>query len=92
MEASRIVSLATAARPTGDLAETALAVFPDYAAPTTLPLPLLNKEQLGRHYGMSGRWVEYQLVKGMPSRMIGGRRRFELDVVDGWLRANYGGR
>lgn len=93
MEASRIVSLAAAAPPlVADPNETAFVVYPAQAAPTALPLPLLNKQQVGRHYGMSARWVEYQLVKGMPSRMIGGRRRFELDAVDGWLRANYGGR
>ncbi|HEX5559473.1 MAG TPA: helix-turn-helix domain-containing protein [Gaiellales bacterium] len=92
MEASRIVSLAAAAPPAGAPALTAPGVHPDYGAPTVLPLPLLTKEQIARHYGMSVRWVEYQLAKGMPSRMIGGRRRFELDAVDGWLRANCGGR
>lgn len=88
-----MVSLATAASPPPrESDERAFALYPEQAAPTALPLPLLTKEQVGRHYGMSARWVEYQLAKGMPSRMIGGRRRFELGAVDGWLRVNYGGR
>jgi len=92
MEASKIVSLAAAVPSASATEQSALAVYPGHAAPTALPLPLLTKEQVARHYGMSSRWVEYQLVKGMPSRMIGGRRRFELAAVDAWLRANCGGR
>jgi hypothetical protein len=92
MEASRIVSLAAAAPQPGDSDQATVAVYPAQAAATVLPLPLLNKQQVARHYGMSPRWVEYQLAKGMPSRMIGGCRRFELDAVDGWLRVNSGGR
>ena len=55
-------------------------------------MPLLTKEQVARHYSFSTRWVELQLAKGMPSRMIGGRRRFDLGAVDRWLRATYGDR
>jgi hypothetical protein len=56
------------------------------------PQPLYNKAQIARHYGFSIRWVEMQLAKGMPSRLIGGHRRFDLGTVDRWLRETYGGR
>ncbi len=56
------------------------------------PQPLYTKAQIAHHYGFSIRWVEIQLAKGMPSRLIGGHRRFELGTVDRWLRATYGGR
>jgi hypothetical protein len=92
MEASRMVSLAAGAPQAGDRAFGATPQLAEQATHTVLPLPLLNKQQLARHYGFTGRWVEYQLAKGMPSRMIGGRRRFELGVVDRWLHATYGGR
>lgn len=56
-----------------------------------LGTPLIDKRQLASHYGFSVRWVESQVAKGMPSRMIGGRRRFDLAAVDRWLRASAGG-
>jgi hypothetical protein len=91
MEASRIVSLAAALHPRPGK-PSATQIFAESPTPSVMPLALLNKQQLADHYGFSTRWVELQLAKGMPSRMIGGRHRFELGVVDRWLDATYGGR
>jgi hypothetical protein len=44
-----------------------------------------SKRELARHYGFSVRWVESMLGRGMPSRLIGGQRRFLLSQVDPWL-------
>jgi hypothetical protein len=60
--------------------------------PDAPPQPLYTTEQIAHHDGFSIRWVELQLAKGMPSRLIGGHRRFDLGTVDRWLRATYGGR
>lgn len=54
------------------------------------PLPLVTKRELAAHYRVSTRWVELQMSKGMPSRKVGGARRYELGIVDRWLRATYG--
>jgi hypothetical protein len=53
--------------------------------------PLLTKRDVAAHYRFSVRWVEMQLAKGMPSRLVGGRRRFDLGDVDAWLHSTYGG-
>ncbi len=85
MEASKIVPLAAGVPQREDDGS-------GDAVLLALRMPLLTKEQVARHYSFSIRWVELQLVKGMPSRMIGGRRRFDLDAVDRWLRDTYGSR
>jgi predicted DNA-binding transcriptional regulator AlpA len=52
--------------------------------------PWLTKKQLAAHFGYSTRWVELRVREGMPSKLIGGRRRFRLSEVEAWIeeRAN----
>lgn len=52
------------------------------------PGPLLTKKQLSHHPAInrSERWIEQQMVKGMPSSLDQrGRRRFLLSEVQDWL-------
>ncbi len=49
----------------------------------------LSKREVARYYGFTIRWVERQVAKGMPNRMIGGQRRFQISQVDRWLDATY---
>jgi hypothetical protein len=51
-----------------------------------LPERWLSKREVADHYGFSVRWVEIQIGRGMPARMIGGQRRMRLSEVDGWLQ------
>ena len=53
-----------------------------------LPERWLSKREVADHYGFSVRWVEIQIGRGMPSRMIGGQRRLRLSEVDGWLQGS----
>ena len=62
-----------------------MAVSPIVSAPIALSGRYLTKRELAHFYGVSIRWIEYQLAKGMPSRLIGHQRRFLLTEVDGWL-------
>ena len=48
----------------------------------------LTKRQLSSCIGFSKRWIETQTSRGMPSRMVGGQRRYRLSVCEGWLREN----
>ena len=52
--------------------------------------PWWNKAQVASHYGRSTRWVELMAHKGLPSRMIGGRRAYRLSDVDVWLAETFG--
>jgi hypothetical protein len=52
--------------------------------------PWLSKRQLAAHYGRSTRWVELRVNEGLPSRMIGGHRGFQLSVADRWLTERFG--
>jgi excisionase family DNA binding protein len=47
--------------------------------------PWLTKRQVAAHFGFSTRWVELRIRDGLPSQMMGGRRRFRLSEVEGWL-------
>jgi len=47
--------------------------------------PLLTKKQLAAHFQFSTRWVELRTREGMPSELIGGRRRYRLSLVNDWL-------
>lgn len=49
--------------------------------------PWLTKRQLAAHYGFSIRWVEAQQTAGMPSRLIGGQRRYRLSETDPFVIA-----
>lgn len=50
----------------------------------------LSKRQIAEHYGRSPRWIELRMREGLPSRMIGGRRAFQLSAVDEWLDRRFG--
>lgn len=43
-------------------------------------------DELAAHYGMKKRWVEYRIAEGMPSRLVGGKRRVRISTADDWLR------
>ena len=47
--------------------------------------PWLSKRQLADYFGFSSRWVELRLREGMPSEVIGGRRRFRVSECEEWL-------
>lgn len=47
--------------------------------------PWVSKRQVAEHFGFSTRWVELRVREGMPSRAIGGRRRFLLSECEEWL-------
>ena len=53
--------------------------------PAKLSGRYLNKRELAAYYGVSVRWIEYQVARGMPSRLIGRQRRFLIQEVDKWL-------
>jgi len=62
---------------------------------TTANIPCLgDKRAVGALAGgMSVRWVDGQLSKGMPHLKIGPRRvRFDLQEVANWLKERYGQR
>lgn len=47
--------------------------------------PWLSKRQLAAYFGFSTRWVELRVREGMPSEVIGGRRRFRVSECEEWL-------
>jgi hypothetical protein len=47
--------------------------------------PWVTKKQLAAHFKFSTRWVELRVREGMPSRMIGGYRRFRVSECETWL-------
>jgi hypothetical protein len=49
----------------------------------------VSKRELARELGFTTRWVELQMRKGLPSRMIGGQRRYRYSSVEAWLSATY---
>ena len=49
--------------------------------------PMLTKQQLALHYGFTTRWVELRTREGMPSTLIGGRRRYRISEVETWLQS-----
>jgi hypothetical protein len=51
----------------------------------------INKRELAAHFSVSVRWVEEQTYLGMPSRLIGQQRRYQLSVADAWISETYDG-
>jgi hypothetical protein len=49
------------------------------------PEPWVSKRQVAAHFGFSTRWVEMRVREGMPSQVIGGRRRFLVSECEAWL-------
>lgn len=52
--------------------------------------PWVSKGQVAAYLGRSTRWVEIMAGRGLPSRMIGGRRAYRQSDVDAWLRKEFG--
>jgi excisionase family DNA binding protein len=50
--------------------------------------PWITKQELAERLGMSQRWIEKQIHKGMPSQRLGNRPRFKASAVEAWLRAD----
>jgi phage terminase Nu1 subunit (DNA packaging protein) len=48
---------------------------------------LVTKKQLAASLGFSTRWVELRVREGMPSVVIGNRRRFRISEVMRWLES-----
>jgi hypothetical protein len=46
--------------------------------------PWLTEAVIARHYSVSARTVRRWRAQGMPSRMLGGSRRFRLSEVERW--------
>jgi hypothetical protein len=47
--------------------------------------PWLSRRQVAAYFGFSTRWVELRVREGMPSEVIGGRRRFRASDCEEWL-------
>jgi excisionase family DNA binding protein len=47
--------------------------------------PWVTKRQVCTYLGMSKRWVEEQMSRGMPAARFGNRPRFKLSAVEAWL-------
>lgn len=50
--------------------------------------PWITKQELAERLGMSQRWIEKQIHKGMPSQRLGNRPRFKASAVEAWLRTD----
>jgi len=46
--------------------------------------PWVGEEAVARHYAVSTRTVRRWRVAGMPSRLLGGRRRFRIGETERW--------
>ncbi len=46
--------------------------------------PWVSEAVIARHYDVSERTVRRWRAQGMPSRMLGGWRRFRLSQVESW--------
>ena len=47
--------------------------------------PFITKQQLANQLGFSVSWIERRVKEGMPSYMVGSRRRFQQSQAIGWL-------
>lgn len=47
--------------------------------------PWVTKQQLANHLAYSTRWVEKQIVAGMPYAHVGSRKRFRISECERWL-------
>jgi hypothetical protein len=46
--------------------------------------PWVGAEALARHYAVSTRTVRRWRLAGMPSRLVGGQRRFRIGETERW--------
>lgn len=51
--------------------------------------PWVSKQQVAAHLGYSTRWIELRMHEGLPSRKMGGRRKFQLSAVEAWLEERF---
>lgn len=47
--------------------------------------PWVTKRQLAAYLGYSTRWIELRARDGLPSRMMGSRRRYRISEVERWM-------
>ena len=66
--------------------------IPSNAGRSVSPEPWRSKQWIANFCGYSTRWVERQVVLGMPHRRMGGQLRFQPGRVDDWQRAQALGR
>jgi excisionase family DNA binding protein len=52
--------------------------------------PWITKRELAEHLGISTRWIDRRIQMGLPSTLLGNRRRFQLSAVEAWLRTHHG--
>lgn len=45
----------------------------------------VTKQELAHYLAFSTRWVEMRVQEGMPYRRLGGRMRFQITAVEGWI-------
>jgi phage terminase Nu1 subunit (DNA packaging protein) len=48
--------------------------------------PWVDEDGVARHFGVSGRTVRRWRAEGMPSRLIGGSRRYKIAACEQWHR------
>ena len=58
--------------------------LPRRADGSTVWEPWLDERAIARHFGVSTRTVRRWRVAGMPSRSIGGVRRYRLSACESW--------
>ena len=46
--------------------------------------PWVSEEVVARHFGVSDRTVRRWRQEGMPSRLIGGARRYRISACEAW--------
>ena len=73
--------------PTAGAVRPRVTVSPSASVALQYVEPWFTKRQLAVHLGFSTRWVELRLREGMPSRLMGGCRRFRLSEVEEWIDA-----
>jgi HTH domain len=44
--------------------------------------PWITKRELAEHLGISTRWIDRRIQMGLPSTLLGNRRRFQLSAVE----------
>jgi hypothetical protein len=47
--------------------------------------PWLTLAELAAHLKVSERWLKYRIKEGMPSALIGNRRKFRASETERWL-------